>query len=391
MRDLYPGPSDPDPYPNYAWMRANTPVSPILLSRGPSKKWMITCYRDATEALTSPDLSADRSNAALPPSHQRPAEPAKIGRNLLGLDPPTHTRLRRLASVMLAPRAVQRWAPAISRICHDLIDEFAPQGRADLVEDYALRVPVAVIHEVMGVPPGQREDAGRCLELFLRSAFLELSNGPAVRELEKYLDHVIEYKRQNLGDDATSLLLDAFDRKELRDDAELYGELYVLLGAGHVTTVPFVSTALLRLLLTPHDPPDHVDTGDAAIEEVLRYDSPVQLSANRYALRDMEIHGSRIAKGDTVLISLAAANRDETDFSDADSFHPSRQANPHLAFGRGIHFCLGAALARLEAGIAVRTLQERLPSIELSVPPESVVWCGGPMLRGPRELPVIFG
>lgn len=376
MRKIYTDIGDPDPYQNYAWMRNNSPVS-LIPGLDFGRKWIITGYDEAKVALGHPDICADRQNAGLP---------EKMGRTMLGLDGPQHTRLRGIIAPAFTPRAVSRWAPCITRVCHELIDAFDARREADLVAEYAMRAPVAVIHELMGVPPSERLGAEDCIEMFLRASFS--GDGSALDQVEDYLNHILAYKRRHPGEDAVSALLTAYDSGDLRDEAELDAILYVLVGAGFTTTAHFMGSAILRLLLGRAEA--GIELGTSAIEEVFRYDSSVQLTTNRYAVRDLSIGGQLIAGGDTVIVSVAAANRDPAKFDYATEFRPGRRLNQHLALGYGAHYCLGAALARLEVRIALRVLKNRLSQLSLAVPLSSINWCGGPMMRGPRELPVTF-
>lgn len=382
---------DPDPYPNYRWLRSQAAIHPIPGAREGSTTWLVTSFEQARQCLNEPRLSADSAHAA---ASTVGSTYRRIGKSLLNSDPPDHTRLRQLVSGAFSQRAAEALRPKIARICHRAIDSFANQGEADLVRQYAVTVPVAVIHDVLGIPESKRTDPGRCLALFFRVAFVKPQDPSAVHELEDYLDQVVAYKRLNRGDDVVTKLLDGLESGVLRTERELYGMLYVLLGAGHTTTVPFLGAAMLRLLerrrqwqQTLLDEPALLRS---FIEEVFRHDSAVQASQNRHALEDIEIDGTRVSKGDTVLISLAAANRDPARFDRPDEFCEGRRSMSHLSFGHGIHFCLGAHLARAEAEVALRTLLTRIPTLRLAGSPADVAWSLGPMLRGPRELSVTF-
>lgn len=381
---------DPDPYPSYAWFRSRTPIQRIA-DREQTSTWLVTGHREAFQLLADPRLSADLRHSPQKFDQVSRGE-RRVGRSLLSSDPPDHTRLRQLVAPAFSRQRVQRMRADITRVCAAAVDAFAGRGTADLLPEYALVIPVTVIHEVLGIPEWVRADSGRCLDLFLRAAFGSAPEREAHREVEDYLAHILDEKRHHRGDDVTSLLLDGLDSGTLRDEGELFGMLYVLLGAGHTTTVPFLATAILRLLELPAADQMVDDEGAlrSFLEEVLRHDSPVQVSQVRHALADLEVAGARMAAGDTVLISFAAANRDPAWFADPDDVQPSRAAGKHLAFGHGAHFCLGVHLARLEAEIGLRLLFQALPTLRLSVPPSQVSWGFGPMLRGPRALPVSF-
>ena len=378
---------DPDPYPNYAWLREHAPVAPAS-GRDGAPVWLVSRYDLARDCLADPRLSADHRNAASPPRSDDPLE-----HNLQGTDPPEHARLRRLVAAAFSPRAVEAARPMIARVCRQAVAAFADRGRAELVADYALVVPVAVIHELLGVPPEEQEAPAVCLDRFWRASVAEPPDPASGRYLDDYLRRIVALKRRRPGADLVTMLLGLLDRGELRDEGELRSMLYLLLGAGHATSVPFLAAGMLRLLEHPdqlaalrRDPAGW----PACVEEVLRHDPASQASSNRYALSDLTVGGVAVSRGDTVLVSLAAANRDPDRFPDPDRFDSTRPPGPHLAFGHGAHFCLGAHLARAEGEIALRTLVATLPDLALAVDPRQVQWALGPMLRGPRALPVTF-
>jgi cytochrome P450 len=374
---------DPDPYPNLAWLRSTMPIAEVPGAGGTA--WFVTSYEHARTLLADPRLSNDARHATdgVPPEQP----------DLLSTDAPAHTRLRKAVSAAFTPRAVQRMRPAIADICRTAIDAFAARGTADLMADYALPVPVAVIHTLLGVPADEQEDPAHVMDLFYRAGFAEEPGGPALAEVDDYVRRIVEYKRAHPGDDLTTGLLGCLDRGELVDEAELHGMIYVLLGAGHTTTVPFLGAAVLRLLCRPGEAAAMLDDADrlrAVVDEALRHDSAVQASVNRYALDRIDIGDVVIGKGDRLVISLAAANRDPARFAEPEEFAPAAARPSHLAFGHGIHVCLGVHLARLEGEIALEALFRRIPSVRLAIAEDDVAWALGPMLRGPRELPVTF-
>ncbi len=379
---------DPDPYPAYAWLREHVPVSPLASLSGAGKTWLVTSYELARACLTDPRLSNDSRKAR--------SEPDEIGdgataRGLLSLDRPEHTRLRAMVARAFSPQAVARWRPMIERETHTAIDRMAGRAEADVVRDFALPVPVAVIHEVLGVPGAERKDAARCLDLFYRAGLAQPNEPEAYQELLGYIDHVISYKRRHRGDDVTSLLLGHADRGELSGMGELRSMVLGIFGAGHVTTVQFFGAAVLRLLQHPDQLAGLVagrTRWSDAINEILRFDSPTQATQRRYAVEDMRIGGADVARGDVVLISVAAANHDPARFEDPARFSVHRISRANLAFGHGVHLCLGIHLARLEGEIGLDILFRRLPHLRLAIPAAEVAWAYGPILRGPREIPV---
>ncbi|MEW2380422.1 cytochrome P450 [Micromonospora sp. NPDC047812] len=386
------GRGDPDPYRHFDWMRSAMPVGPVVGPDGEGTAWFVTSYEHARACLADPRLSNERRNSATATEGEDEDEG-----DLLGKDPPQHTRLRKLVSPVLSSGAVARLRPRITEVCASLIDAFAGRGTADLVAEYAWPIPWAVVHEFLGIPESERMSASRCIDRFLVAGYQEQQRHgrptPATDELMGYVRQLIAYKRRHRGDDLTTVMIDGFERGEVRSEAELEGMLYVLLGAGQVSTGPMIAAAALRLL----EDPSHLAglrAGETnwrlVVEESLRYDAPVQTSVSRYALTDLELGGVRIAKGDMVIVSLAAANRDPARFADAARFHAGPGRPSHLAFGHGIHLCVGAPLARLEGEICLRMLFDRLPSLRLAVPAGDTAWVLGPKLRSPREIPVLF-
>ncbi len=379
---------DPDPYPSYAWLRDNAPVSPLFSPYGAGTTWLVTSYELAKSCLNDPRLSNDSRKARNGPDL---AEDEAAARGLLSVDRPEHARLRGIVSSAFSPQAVGRWRPAIEQACLLAIEEFAGEAETDLVASYALPVPVAVIHDVLGVPATERKDAARCFDLFYRAGLVQPGDPQAYEELLSYIDHLISYKRGHRGDDVTSVLLDSLDQGVLHGLRELRSMMLGILGAGHVTTVQFFGSAVLALLEHP-DQLGELTSGQVrwtnAINEMLRFDSPIQATQHRYAVEDISIGGVTIARGDAVLISVAAANRDGGRFDDPARFNLRRPVRSSLAFGFGVHLCLGAHLARLEGELGLAMLFARFPDLRLAMPPDEVVWSYGPMLRGPRQLPV---
>jgi cytochrome P450 len=379
---------DPDPYRNYAWLRENAPVSPLYSPHGAGTTWLVTSYELARACLNDPRLSNDSRKARGGPDT---GQDDATARGLLNLDRPEHARLRGMVVSAFSPQAVARWRPMIERVTTQALDELAGRDTADLVTAFALPVPVAIIHEVLGVPAGERKDPARCFDLFYRAGLAQPNQAEPYVELLAYIDHLIAYKRACPGDDVTSLLLDQLGGGELHGVRELRSMLLGILGAGHVTTVQFFGSAALRLLEHPGQLAD-LRAGTArwsdAVTEMLRFDSPIQATQHRYATQDLTIGDVAVARGDAVLISVAAANRDPGRFPDPAQFQVTRRSRSNLAFGHGVHLCLGAHLARLEGEIGLDLLFRRFPELALAIPPQAVTWQYGPMLRGPAQLPV---
>lgn len=368
---------DPDPYANFRWLREHDPVS-LAIANESSNTYLVTPYRHVRAALVDARLSPDG------------VEPDA---ELIGADPEDHGRLRRMMSSLLPNDLVRRIRPRIDEICHTAIDAFAGSGRAELMADYAVQVPVAVIHELVGVPLDQREAPGICMEHFFRASFALRRDPDSMAFIDDYLRRIVEFKRRNPGEDMTTVLLAALDRGELRDEREVRTVLYSIIGGGHVSTGPFIASAALRLMEHPGQLADvraNPDLWPAAVEEALRYDSAVQYARDRYADSRLKVGEVEVTERDAVMLSLAAANRDPEVFPDPERFDVRRQASPHLAFSHGTHYCPGSQLARAEGVIALRTLFDRVPDLRLADPDTPVTWTLGPALRGPAAVPVVF-
>jgi cytochrome P450 len=393
-----------DPYPAYAWLRTHAPVHRTRLPSG-VEAWLVTRYADARQTLADPRLSKNPAHHAGPSDARGrtgiPGErQADLMTHLLNIDPPDHTRLRRLVSKAFTPRRVAAFEPRVQELAHRLIDAFGPRGEADLIREFAFPLPIYAICDLLGVPASDQDD-------FLGWAGLMLhlpGSGPrgglarAVKMIRGYLADLIDRKRAEPGDDLVSGLVRASDHGEHLTGNEAAAMCFVLLFAGFETTVNLIGNGTRALLGHPDQRAVFQDAAvrgdrprlDAAVEELLRYDGPVELATWRYATEPLEIGGQHIAPGDPVLVVLAAADRDPDRFDAPDTLDLARGHNPHLGYGHGIHYCIGAPLARLEGRTALATLLRRLPDLELAVPPGELRPRGGLIMRGVRELPVRF-
>ncbi|MFE3607564.1 cytochrome P450 family protein [Streptomyces goshikiensis] len=379
-----------DPYAFYARLRAAGPVH-LIAAPSPEHEpsWLVVGHEEARAALNHPGLSKDWRNSDWFLSAL--ATPANA--NMLESDPPQHTRLRRLVAREFTARRVEALRPRVEQITHELLDAMAarPERTADLIEALAFPLPMTVICELLGVPDLDRERFRYWSSEVVAPTAPGPDNTPH-RELGAYLGELVEAKAKSPGEDLLSALIRTRDEDgdSLSPD-ELIGMAFLLLIAGHETTVNLISNGVRALLAHPEQLADLRADYDGllggAVEEMLRYDGPVQNATFRYARVDVEIGGAAIPAGATVLVSLAAADRDPARFAEPDRFDIRRAAQGHLAFGHGLHFCIGAPLARMEGHIAVRTLLERFPDLaENSDGPP--IWLPGSLMRGVSRLPV---
>jgi cytochrome P450 len=387
--------SQPNPYRWLGELREAGPVQRVRM-RGDLDTWVVTRYDDVLAAMSDSRLSSD------PRTAREVFKDSALGDrfddnaplSLISSDPPDHTRLRRLVSRAFTARRVEQLRPRIQEIADALLDEMGPRGAADLVADYAFPLPVSVICELLGVP-----FADRLLFRRWSSALLAIPvDEAAVAAVEdartnlfEYLRKLIAVKRTERRDDLISDLIDAGDDQRVSDD-ELVSLAVLLLIAGHETTVNLIGTGVLLLLEHP-DQLDLLRTDPAllpsAVEEFLRFDGPVMRGLLRYTLEDVEIGGVRIPAGQIVLPCIGAANRDPARFDRPDAMEVVRNGNSHVGFGHGIHFCLGAALARAEGAIAIGSLIRRLPDLALAVSADSLLR-RRTFIRGLEALPVRF-
>ncbi|KQX12442.1 cytochrome [Streptomyces sp. Root431] len=375
-----------NPYPYYAKLRDSGPVHEVRMPDG-FQFWLVVGHEEGRAALADPRLAKSPSVIGV-----RPPEEDVIGVHLLGADAPDHTRLRRLVAGVFTGRRVEALRPRIERLTQDLADAMEPAGRADLVESYAFPVPITVICELLGVPAEDR-DTFRHWSNELVAPGDEQGLLSALEGFGGYLDALIEDKRAaGPADDLLSGLLAARDEDGDRlSGPELRAMAYLLLIAGHETTVNLIANTVRNLLTHPEQLAAlRADPGllDGAIEESLRYDGPVETSTFRFTREPITLGGAEIPARASVLVGIGALDRDPARFPEPDRFDIRRDTRGHLAFGHGLHYCLGAPLARLEGRIALRTLLDRFPRLELDPDGDPWEWVPGLLIRGVRHLPV---
>jgi cytochrome P450 len=379
-----------NPHPTYAEWREEGPIRRVRLAGG-EEAWVVTRHREARAALTDSRLS----KAPRDPDSFTEAARA-INTHMLATDPPDHTRLRKLVTAAFTTRRIEAMRPLIEAITDDLLDRIAEHDEVDLVDTFAFPLPVRVICELLGIPAKDRDRFRHWSAAIVAGAD---ATGRATAEslqvtlgqLVAYLRELIAERRAHPGDDLLSALVTARDSGDRLTDDELTSMGFLLLVAGHETTTNLLSAGV-HLLLDDRDRWDRLRAEPAllpgAVEEFLRLEGTVNMATGRYALADLELGGETIKEGDLVMVGLLCAGRDRDQFPDPDELRFDRAANQHLAFGHGIHHCLGAPLARLEARIAFGKLLTRFPDLRLAAPADEPDWRHGTLLRGLRTLPV---
>ena len=392
-----------DPFPVFAEVRELGAVHKVTLADG-HEAWLVVRHEEARAVLNDPRLSKDMQ-AAMAANPEVVAEglpgPA-LARHMLVVDPPDHTRLRRLVSGAFSVRRIDGLRPHVQTIVDDLLDDIAargPDSRVDLIGSFAFPLPFTVICELLGVPEPDRASLGQNLIALLSPTATPLAYAAAKRASDvviEMLSALVDAKQNVPGDDLVSALISARDGDERLNQRELLSTIFQLIVAGHDTTTSLIGNSVVALLRHPDQLAalrSDLAQIPAAVEESLRYDSPVPHSTFRYATEPVEIAGVTIPGGAQVIISLASANRDADRYVNSEMLDIGRADVRHLAFGHGIHFCLGAPLARMEGHLALESLLRRFPQFRLAVPVEQLHWGHGDglVLRGLSKLPVIPG
>jgi len=390
-----------DLYPTLEAARAVCPVQPVQLPDG-HRAWLVLGHAAARQALKDDRISKDMAAAidSDPDVVDAGLPGPAFSRHMLNVDPPDHTRLRRLVAGAFSPQRVAALAPAIEQLANELLDQLAAAGAdttVDLVKGFAQPLPFLVICELMGVPHEERDLLHASFQTLLRP--WHGSPPPeavaASEAIVATLQRLVDVHEQSQHDDLVGAMLAAGDEDRLTRQ-ELLSSLFQLIVAGHDTTTSLIGNAVVDLLEHPKqlrlllDEPERMST---AIDELMRYSAPVPHATFRVTSEPVDIDGVHIPANEQVLVSLAAANRDPDVYDNADTLDIGRPRRSHLAFGHGIHYCLGAPLARLEARIAFSTLFGRFPDLRLAVDRKQLRWDHGDglVLRGLTSLPVRLG
>ncbi|MFD5933335.1 MULTISPECIES: cytochrome P450 [unclassified Streptomyces] len=378
-----------NPYPHYARLREIAPVHRVKAVDG-QEVWLVVGHDEARQALTHPEVSKNWLTSGLYTDREKTDASA----NMMRADPPHHTRLRRLVSRSFAPGRIETLRPRIQQIVDGLLDDMAalPERRADLIDAFARPLPMTVICELLGIPEDARGPFHEWVTEIVSPTGVEAEN-TALRAMTAYLADLADAKLAEPGDD---LLSDWTTSRGADGDRlsrqELVAMAFLMMIGGHETTVHLISNAMRALFAHPEQlaalRADLDGLTDSAVEEALRYDGPVETATFRFARADLEIGGALIEAGSPVLVSLAGADRDPARFAHPDTFDIRRpgRGGGHIAFGHGIHHCVGAPLGRLEGRIAIRSILERFP--ELEEEPIEHAWVPGILVRGVLSHPV---
>ena len=401
--DLYSSDFRETTHETYARMREHDPVFCQPGLDGETPIWFVTRYDDVVAvlqddrrfvldpalALTAEELAGLEAASPLPRDD-------RVNTNLLAKDGDDHRRLRRLVAKAFTPRIVEQLRPRVQEIADELLERVVDRGRMDLVDDYAFPLPITVIAELLGIPVEDQDRFRTWSNTFVLPPITEELQQQFLAHTEEfvaYLDELFAARRADPREDLVTALVQAEEAGDHLSENELYSMVVLLIVAGHETTVSLITNAVLALLSNPTaleavraDP----SLMPGAVEELLRYDSPVERTITRWVAADVDLGGRTMARGDLVIAVIGSANRDPERFPDADVLDLEREDVKHVGFGRGSHYCLGAPLARIEADIALRTLFARMPGLRLAIEKDDLYWRPIPLFRSLASLPVAW-
>jgi cytochrome P450 len=383
------------PYEAYARLRDHGGVHQAVKPTG-EPVWIITRHTDVKALLADPRMSMNAT--ALRKGYDGFGLPPALSAHLMNVDADDHARLRRLVSTAFTPRRVETLSDRIQTLTDHLIDNIAGNGHADLITQYAAPLPVAVISDLLGIPDGD----GTAFHTYTNA--LMTPNSPdrpserqIVTDIHTFLIDLVARKRAQPGDDLLSAMIAARDGEDRLTENELTSLTFLILWAGFETTVHLIANSLAALLSDPtavttlrDQPSPHTPPMSAAVEELMRRDGPVLTSIRRFPTEDLELNGTTIPRGDTVLLAIGSANHDDHHTPAPEQLDFDRSNNTHLGFGHGPHYCLGAPLARLEVRIALWTILRRLPDLALTIPADQLSWKPDYRQHALTTLPVTF-
>jgi len=384
-----------NPHEVHDRLRAEGPVREVRLPHG-LKVWLVTRYEDAKIALTDPRISKNVQAGghvfdlhSPEPGRRRPDN--SFAANMLNMDPPDHTRVRKLVTKAFTARRIELMRPRVQEIAAELIAKLNDGDEVDLLEAFAFPLPITVICELLGIPIDNRDEFREWTNTLLSFGTPERIAEASGKMAQFLIGHVDRVANAEPDDTFFSALVHADESGDRLNHHELVSMAFLLLVAGHETTVNLIGNAVLALLRNPDQLQilkDRPELIPASTEEFLRLEGPVNIATFRYTAEPVEIGGVTIPAEELVMVSLIAANRDPEKYENADQLDVTRSAQGHVAFGHGIHFCLGAPLARLEFDVALTQLLARFPKLELAAEPETLVWRDSTLIRGLHTLPV---
>lgn len=387
-----------NPFPYYARLRAEAPVHRVRLPTG-QRAWLVTRYEDVSLVLKDERFAKDRRRAMTPEQLRKapwmPPVLRPMEQNLLGLDGADHARLRILVHKAFSPRMMEQLRDQIQRVTTALLDDAERKGSMDLIQDFAMPMPLTIIARLIGIPESESPRFHRWTQTIAAAVNRRnlVTMLVMVFRFRHYLQSLVRARRAHPTDDLVSALVQARDGSDWLSDTEILMLLALLISAGYETTQSLIGNGVLALLQHPaqwdalHHEPTLMRN---AVEELLRFDGPIEMSSDRYACEPVTLSGTTIPRGELVLGVIASANRDSAQFSQPDTLDIYRSNIRHLAFGQGAHYCLGAPLARIEGEIAFNSLIQRFPTLRLSVPAASLRWRSFYLLRGLEALPVTW-
>ncbi len=392
--DLYSQDFKQASYETFERMREHDPILKQAGLDGSTDIWFFTRYEDVEAILRDKRFVRDARQVT---SYQPSPFEELLNSHMLNRDGAEHTRLRSLVGQAFTPRRIRELRPRVAALANELLDGLEAKGEMDLMADFAFHLPTIVILELLGVPSEDREKFKLWSNALLAPTFSADEQAQAVQHLQDFVGYLRELfaaRRQAPQDDLVTALLNAEEGGDMLSESELFGTFVLLIVAGHETTVNLIGNSMLALWRNPEELERlkaNPELMQRAVEEFLRFDGSVERALSRWAAHDLEYRSHSLKRGDPVILILGAANRDSEVFDNADKLELARDPNPHLGFGKGPHYCLGASLARLETEIALNTLLARLPGLRPALPLEDLRYRMLPGFRRLEHFPVLWG
>ena len=391
-----------NPFPTFAQMRSEEPIYPFATGGNPATIWIITNHEYAEAVLRDHKRFVKRWENTRTPEERAKLQPESLAvqmlnNHMLNTDGEDHTRLRTLVNKAFSGTIMAQQRTRVQTIANELLDQVAARGQMDLIDEYAFPIPIVVICDLLGIPHQDRDKFRAWSNAFISQAMNEDEWQEQVKFLQgmlQYLGEIFAQRRAQPQPDLISALVQAEENGDRLSETELYSMVVLLIVAGHETTVNLIGNGTLALLQHPDQLQKlraNPQLIESAVEELIRYDGPVETATMRFAAEDVTLGDKVIRRGEAINVTLTSANRDESRYAQADALDLERQNNRHLGFGMGVHYCVGAPLARMEGQIALNTLIQRLPNLRLAVPVAELRWTNTSVVRGLKHLPVAWG